>query len=66
MTELISCGFTRVYLWKTKQLAFESLNQEKNESKTKFRIRIVNERYRLFKEKFDNYERMHLDKGKSN
>ena len=64
MTETISCGFARVFLWKTKRFALENLNRESNESNTKFRIRILDERYNLFKEKFKHYERMHLDRGK--
>lgn len=64
MTEVVSCGFARVSLWKSKRLALGNLKRGANESLTKFKIRILDERYRLFNDNFNHYERMHLDKGK--
>lgn len=64
MSEIISCGFGRVFLYKTKQLALKKVKFYPGESKTKYKLRILDERYNLIKEKYKNYERMHFDRGK--
>lgn len=64
MTETISCGFARVYLYTTKQLALTQLSPERNKSQTKFKIRVLQERYKIFQSQFAGYPKLQIEKGK--
>ena len=64
MNEKVYCGFARVFFWKSKRLALKNIQRESNENLTKFNISVLDERYRMFNEKFNYCERMYLDRGK--
>lgn len=64
MTETVSCGFARVYLYTTKQLALSQITRLSNESQTKFKIRLLQQRYKIFQDKFSGYPKFQIDKGR--
>lgn len=65
MTETINCAFARVYLYTTKKLAISNISRQPNESNTKFKIHLLQERYKLYEDHFSGYPRLQIDKGKS-
>jgi len=65
MAETVSCGFGRVFLCQTKTIALSIIKQEPNESQTKFKCRLLQERFRIFTEHFKEYPRFDINKGKN-
>jgi len=65
MSELFNCGFSRVFLWETRVLALRNVRKNEGEGSWSFKSRIDAERLRLFTEKFEEYPRFQLDKGKT-
>jgi len=60
----IDCGFARVYVWDTKSLT-KHIKRRDDEQETAFKGRLLDERYRLYMEHFENYPRLDVSKSKS-
>jgi len=60
----IDCGFARVYVWDTKSLAQQNVKKMDDEPEKAFKSRLLEERYRLYMEKFKEYPRLHISKSK--
>ena len=59
----IDYGFARVYVWDTKSLAQQNV-KKMDEPEKAFKSRLLEERYRLYMEKFKEYPRLHISKSK--
>ena len=64
MTERVSCGFARVFLWETKLNAFKNISRASNETHGQFTRHVLDERFRLYTTQFKDYKPMTLDRGK--
>lgn len=60
----IDCRFARVSLWDTKSLAKKSIARIDDETDKQLKGWILEERYRLFMDRFRDYPRLHLSNSK--
>ena len=51
-------------MWDTKSLAQQNVKKMDDESEKAFKSRLLEERYRLYMEKFKEYPRLHISKSK--
>jgi len=63
MTARINCGFARVFLWETK-LKTSTCQPNRDVSVIKQKIKILDDRFGLYSQQFQDYEHLKLDKGK--
>ena len=64
MTDRVCCGFVRVFLWETKATALKNITRDYDETPSHFKKRLLEERFRLYIEQFQDYKPLLMDKGK--
>lgn len=63
MSERVCCGFARVFLWETKVTAKENVKKMCDESEFSYKRRILDERFRLYCDHFNEFEKFSMDRG---
>ena len=64
MTERVSCGFARVFLWETKANAVKNISRASDETQSQFTKCVLDERFHLYTAQFEDYKPMILNRGK--
>ena len=64
MTDRVCCGFARVFLWKTKAISLNNITHVPYKTKAQFNKRVLEERFNLYIEQFQDYKPLLMDKGK--
>ena len=64
MTDRACCGFARVFLWETKAASLQKITRRSDESQVQFNKRLLEERFHLYVEQFQDYKPLLMDKGK--
>lgn len=64
MSTVFNCGFARVFLYESRALALQNNPKLEGESVHKYNSRILNERYKLFKNQFAGNPHFEIQEGK--
>jgi len=63
MTDAISCGYARTFLWEKRGTVLTYLKKDDGEPESTFNRRINVERYRLYMKQFMDFPNFHINKG---
>jgi hypothetical protein len=63
MSEVINCGFARVFVWESQRQVRDSTQKKEGEPSKQFLARVNDERYILFREQFSNFPSFDLKRG---
>ena len=64
MTDRVCCGFARVFIWETKAIALSHIIRGSDETKAHFNKRVLEERFHVYIEQFQDYKPLLMNKGK--
>lgn len=64
MTNAISCGFGRAFLWENRGSSLTALKKNDQETDAAFKKRVDDERFHLYTKNFEDYPNLKISKGK--
>ena len=65
MAKVFNCGFARVFLYESRTIAAQNVHRSGGESVNKYKSRVFEERFKLFKEQFKENPQFEIKKGRS-